>query len=302
VPRSKSKKLVREDGELIAGRTGSSKLVLLEHIFKRKHKPGELQKNISFTLDDLKEAYRECYPGKERPSSISNTILDLTRKRKPIHYRLPKSIYSLNYDITKRTGPETVGGEKYAGEFVHFDTGEMLEQWLIWPNDENTQRVTLSSSLVASQVLNLIRKDEGGLLSIIDHTDALSQIINGTASTIVRVQNPMKWQPNEIDGFYVSRLNSSDIVYPIEAKALSTKDDVNLIQMRGGIKTLCEKLESEHPGKYSIIPIAVQGVKNGFKIAVFESTLTSKDTASAYEPILSKAVEVTFEPEIRNWT
>jgi len=48
----------------------------------------------------------------------------------------------------------------------------------------------------------------------------------------------MKWQPNEIDGFYASQ-NGKDLdLYPVEAKALTTGDEINLDQLRGGFATV----------------------------------------------------------------
>jgi len=68
----------------------SQKHPLLEYIF-RKHNPDvDITKNISFTLADISEAYRniEIYKTDAKgnqtrvlePASISNTILDLVRK------------------------------------------------------------------------------------------------------------------------------------------------------------------------------------------------------------------------------
>lgn len=56
----------------------------------------------------------------------------------------------------------------------------------------------------------------------------------------MRVQNPMKWQPNEIDGLYMSA--DGKTIYPVEAKAVSTGDDINLEQMPGQYKTITVKM------------------------------------------------------------
>ena len=96
------------------GRAYSSKKhPMLEYIFN-KYNPQQdtLQLEIHFTLDDVSEGYRA--EGIKEPASISNTILDLTRKANHISSRLPSSIYDLGYDLKKKTGTAPNGGS-YAG-------------------------------------------------------------------------------------------------------------------------------------------------------------------------------------------
>jgi hypothetical protein len=59
-------------------------------------------------LSDISEAYRAC--GIPEPASISNTILDLTRKNNGIQSRLSQSLIDLGYDLRKKTGPHSTGG------------------------------------------------------------------------------------------------------------------------------------------------------------------------------------------------
>jgi hypothetical protein len=110
----------------------------------------------------------------------------------------------------------------------------------------------------------------------------------------MRVQNPMKWQPNEIDGFYYGCIDGVDTVFPVEAKALTTRDDINLVQLRGGISTVGSKLQP----KLRIIPLAVQMVENGIRIAVFREQYTGQQD---YIIELVRMVQVTFDPVIPSW-
>lgn len=72
----------------------SKKHPVLEYIFRKKNPQGNSeQKAISFTLKDISDGYKDC--GIDEPASISNTILDLTRKRRDIKARLPESIIYL---------------------------------------------------------------------------------------------------------------------------------------------------------------------------------------------------------------
>ena len=106
----------------------------------------------------------------------------------------------------------------------------------------------------------------------------------------------MKWQPNEIDGFYISVIGNVKHVFPIEAKALSTKDDINLIQFAGGVKTVMEKLSFDD---YTIInPIAAQMVSNGLLLGLFEPV---SNFAEDYVPILIDTVLISFSPILNAW-
>ena len=210
----------------------SIKHPLLEYIFESKINNGDnkVGDNIIFTLADISKAYKNC--GIAEPASISNTILDLTRKDMGVDARLPKSISQYGYDLKKRTGiAEGVQG-KLAGEFVFVGIGQTLKSWLIWP-DTPDKTIRVANKVPDSIVENgLLGRDEGALFSVIDYCDVLSLALQGKPNSVIRVQNPKKWQPNEIDGLYYSEEN--DIVYPCEAKALSTGDDINLEQMWGG--------------------------------------------------------------------
>jgi len=270
------------------GQTYSSKkFPMLEVIFDLKTAKGtqHIGENISFTLGDVSRAYATC--DILEPASISNTILDLTRKDRGINSRLPKYIIDFGYDLRKKTGPAP-GGESYAGEFVYVGYGECLKSWLEWP-DEPDLTVTVENK-VPHKIIHLISDDEGALFSVIDYCDILSYALFSEPGTVIRVQNPMKWQPNEIDGLYFSDHDGGhEHLYPVEGKALSTGDDINLEQMLGAYLTMKSKMPGIH-----IIPLGIQMLNTGLRIA----ELKFADN----QLVLDNNVLVHIAPPVPSWS
>jgi hypothetical protein len=126
----------------------SKKHPVLEYIFQ-KYNPGRdvSKREIHFTLADISEGY--SFVGIKEPSSISNTILDLTRKASKISSRLPESIYGLGYDLEKKTGAAP-NGESYAGTFIFVGVGNEIQSWLEWP--EEMQKIPISSTDIPSDI------------------------------------------------------------------------------------------------------------------------------------------------------
>jgi hypothetical protein len=262
----------------------SKKHPILEYIFQKYFDSATPERNIVFYLSDISEGYRAV--GLSEPVSISNTILDLCRKNGGVSARLPNSISALGFDLKKKTGPDE-DGRKYAGEFVYVGKGNELNSWLKWSN--TPEELTINSSSLPTLVKELIRKDEAGLFSVIDYLDILSRVLG---RPLFRIQNPMKWQPNEVDGFYASTNGGQIYVYPVEAKALTTKDEINLDQMEGGFKTVLSKMK-EHNHSVYVQQIAVRMIKNGIDIAIFSENL------APVQP--DRYIRVKFEPVIENW-
>lgn len=268
----------------------SKKHPVLEHIFKKYYKAGTNQKIIPFYLSDISEGYSICRI--KEPVSISNTILDLCRQNRGIDSRVPKSISSLGYDLRKRTGFADDRDYKYAGEFVFVGVGNELKSWLIWP--EKFETLEIDSSSIPSEVTPFIRPDEGGLFSIIDYCDILTKVIWDGKHKVHRVQNPMKWQPNEIDGFYTSKIGEQTYVFPIEAKALTTQDAINMDQFKGEHAVVVYKMKKIGFSDVHIQSIALRMTKNAINIAIFKVD-EPPDTPM-------RVVKVIFRPEIKNWT
>ena len=271
----------------------SKKHPMLEYIFLKKNPEKDISiEVISFTLDDIAEGYAAL--GISEPASISNTILDLVRKRRPIKSRLPESIYSLGYDLRKKTGV-TPDGRSYAGEFVFVGVGGEINSWLEWPTNYPDELIISSTSLPEG-ILEFIRNDEGGLFSVIDYCDVFSKLFHKKSNTIIRVQNPLKWQPNEIDGFYFSKENGYIQLFPVEAKALTTGDDINLEQIQGALHVIVPKYNHR---KIIITPLAVKMSVNGIEIAEFKSIATLDNIAPLLE--ISTFHKVSFDPAIAAW-
>lgn len=271
----------------------SKKHPMLEHIFFEKNPKKDITiQSITFTLEDISNSYRAL--NIPEPASISNTILDLTRKKRDISARLPKSIYSLGYDLRKKTGV-TPNGKSYAGEFLFVGIGKQINSWLDWPTKFD-QEIILPSSILPEGILEFLRNDEGALFSVMDYCDVLSQVLHKSTKTIKRVQHPLKWQPNEIDGFYFSKDKNSIYIYPVEAKALTTDDDINLVQMAGGLETIYQKFLGRN---IYICPLAVKMIKNGILLGEFKSIHALHDPFA--ELSLSRCHKITFDPVIPSW-
>jgi len=267
----------------------SIKHPILEHIFdlKTESKRSGIGDNHRFTLQDIGRAMDTLYDELEyKPTSHSNFVLDLTRKDSGIESRLPASLISLGYDLKKKTGPAP-NGENYAGVFVYVGVGNAISTWLKWP--ETPEQVITIDNIVPADIIPYLSNDEGALFSVIDYCDVLSACIYREPKTILRVQNPMKWQPNEIDGLYYSHFSGIKTLFPVEAKALSTGDAINLEQMSGAYRTL----RNRRPD-VEIISLGIRMITNGMDIAVFGG--------DQEDVIFERSIRVQLSPELEPWT
>jgi hypothetical protein len=108
----------------------------------------------------------------------------------------------------------------------------------------------------------------------------------------------MKWQPNEIDGFYFAEVEGQDFIIPVEAKALTTGDDINFEQMQGALETVSKRYEDRN---ILIMPLAIQMIKNGIQIAVFKSFHPTQQYDILDTAQLERQIRVTFSPAIDSW-
>jgi hypothetical protein len=277
----------------------SKKFPVLEHIFNKYYdddKSPEEQEVIDFYLSDISEGYD--HSEHSEPASISNTILDLTRKDTGIERRVPELIRKKGYDLRKKTG-DAPNGENYAGEFVYVGEGNAIDSWLRWPGDEHgpdeevVTEANISSDNVPSLTRRFLRKDEAALFSVIDYTDTLSEILFGDETDIHRIQQPLKWQPNEIDGGYIAKKNDQVYIFPVEAKAIVTNDDINKEQLKGGYETVKKKIEGSLE-QVTIRTIAIEGRPNGMVIAVFPENEEPNEPEEFYR--------VRYDPKIKKWS
>lgn len=119
-----------------------NKHLVLEYIFKTKTANGTklIGQNIDFTLREVGDGI--IATGGTPPTSWSNFVLDLTRKKATIDKRLPPYIINFGYDLRKRTGSVPgSNGDNYCGTFVYrgFDKqGNTIpiQDWLEWGEPE----------------------------------------------------------------------------------------------------------------------------------------------------------------------
>ena len=286
----------------------SKKFPLLEYIFNKYNPNKEEIPIIQFSLQDITVAYDALRI--KKPTSTSNTILDLTRKRNTIEHRLPKSIYSLGYDIRKKTGSTGESNDNYAGEFVFVGIGNELDQWLSFPKKYD-ESIPIDSDVIPNIIIPFLRNDESAMLSVVDYLDVFSRILHAEPGQVKRVQNPIKWQPNEIDGFYVCEWENEITLYPVEAKALSTGDDINIYQLLGGINMLHKRIFSELHAKSKtkllkllkkkdvyIQPIAAVMKDNEIHFAIYEKKVLGSDVEELNRV---KAIKTILTPPLLNW-
>lgn len=274
---------------------------VLLHIFNSKIADGcRVGDDIHFTLAEVNNGITAT--GGTKPASISNFVLDLTRRKAPITSRLPQQIIDLGYDLRKKTGPVPGSdSDNYCGTFVYRGKDEHgntipIQDWLEWDEPERT--ITISN-VVPDLVQQFISDDEASLFSVIDYCNVLSTVFG---TTIHRVQSPMKWQPNEIDGYYVGQRGRNTIVYPVEAKAISTGDDINLVQMYGQYKTFISKY-SRDDLSLVVRPVAAKMEETGMLLALLEvnplyNTTGNRD-ANMFN--ITEVVRVVLDPPISNW-
>ena len=279
------------------------KFAVLKYIFMQKTQDGtqRIGSDIDFTLREVGEGI--IATGGTPPTSWSNFVLDLTRKKNTIFQRLPGDIISFGYDLRKKTGrlPGNTR-DKYCGTFVYRGKDENgntipIQDWLDW--GEADRVIHIASNEIPELVRQFISNDEASLFSVIDYCDILSKAFN---QQVYRVQSPMKWQPNEIDGFYVARNARNIFIYPVEAKAISTKDDINIVQIHGQYNTLVEKYTRDN---YTLIvrPIAARMESDGMLLAIMEHN-------PLYDPLRNReaqmfniieVIRVQLDPTLPAW-
>jgi hypothetical protein len=181
----------------------SSKFEILEYIFNKRTNNGKslIGTDIAFSLPEIGQGFIAV--GRTKPTSYSNFVLDLTRKNKGIEKRLPKSICNYGYDLRKKTGRVPGTKTNFCGEFIYTgkdSSGNTIElcDWLVWGKPD---KKIIINNCVPNVVLPHLSNDEPSLFSVIDYCDILTKVLG---VNVYRVQSPMKWQPNEIDGYYIS--------------------------------------------------------------------------------------------------
>lgn len=270
-----------------------NKHLILELIFDSKFSGDtESQKQIPIYFHDIRDAGLAL--NMDLPVSYSNFVLDLCRKNNGITKRVPKNVINAGYDLKKATGVDPENNKKLVGFFVHVGIGNEINSWISWPNPRLS--IEVDSSSLHPTVRKLLRKDEAAMFSLIDYLDLLTIATENSYGKVHRLQSPMKWQPNEIDGMYFSDSNGELVFFPVEAKALTTNDEINIDQLSGGFRTVkyqVEKINLET--EVRIQSVAALMTSNGIRFAFFpENVEPNADMEFDF-------VEIKFDPPLDSW-
>jgi hypothetical protein len=266
----------------------SYKHPILEYIFERKTQGlSTLPDEIIFSYEDIYQAEDALGIRRDKRASVSNFTIDLTRRATSHESRVPDSIWDNGYDLDRVSDREA--RQNVAGRLVRKEL-KPKEPWIVWP-EIGAENTIIIPNRVPAQVQPYLGKDEGALLSVMDYCDVLSLALHNQSGTVKRVQHPKKWQPGEVDGLYFSDFEERPILYPVEAKALSTGDNVNLAQIQGAYKTIVNKI-----GNVEIIPLAIQMIPEGMYLAIFE---TSDEHSN--ELIITRYLKVELAPPLEAW-
>lgn len=252
---------------------------------------GNQQEVIPFTYDDIRTSMADLDIHRPGQASISNFVIDLTRQNRGIESRVPKYVSDKGYDLANI---KRYKGQRIAGALIFVGVGNEIDSWVKWPKDIPT--LLVDSKSIPELVLKYLRNDEGALFSVIDYCDIMSKIIEyhfEEKVKVIKVQAPLKWQPHEIDGFYVSE-NPLWLI-PVEAKALTTKNQINLLQLRGEIDTMRDNYPHD-----IIFPISCQMINEGMRFAFFAQIKPEDDVPFIPKPL--KFVKVILEPRIKSWS
>lgn len=264
----------------------SYKHPVLEYIFEAKTQGlSELPDEIIFTYEDIRQAMAAIGMERDKQASLSNFTIDLTRRAASHESRVPPSIWEKGYDldrVSERQVRQNIAGRLVKKEFKSDNL------WILWPEIAEQDTVIIPNK-VPDEVKPYLGNDEGALLSVMDYCDVLSLTLYGQYNSVKRVQHPKKWQPGEVDGLYFSDYEGKPVLYPVEAKALSTGDSVNIAQIQGAYNTITGKIKD-----IEIIFIAVQMIPSGMYIAIFEPTQESSLTITRY-------FKIGLNPPITGW-
>ena len=278
---------------MISRKYRSYKHPILEDLFKTKRVDslnGNQQKIITFTYNEIRTSMEKLNIRRSGQASISNFVIDLTRQDRGIESRVPKYVSDKGYDLANI---KYYKGQRIAGAFLFVGIGNEIQSWVEWPNDMPTLKV--DSNPIPKLVLRYLRKDEGALFSVMDYCNIMSKLVEYQFKKqikVIRVQNPLKWQPHEIDGLYVSE--NPLMLIPVEAKALTTQDHINLLQLRGEMDTIRKNYPQD-----TIFPISCQMIKEGMKVAFFPQITPNGDVPFIPKPF--DFVKIILEPRIESW-
>lgn len=213
--------------KLRSNHNGTWKAPVLEYIFRSKFTPDDTSSKIPFSHGDLKKVSSDILGWDlletEPKGNYNNFVKDLVRH----------GDYSPRCDAAEERGYilRESSDSEYIGVFEHEDSLTIAPS-VECPNE--LEPVTVDADFPNS-IRDLLRPDEGGLLSALDYCDLLRNFFGSEAISVKRVQAPVKKQP-EIDGLYVLEKEETRYLIPCEAKSQSG-DVINLHQIEGSTET-----------------------------------------------------------------
>lgn len=181
-------------------RRGYKAEVLLA-LFFQKYDPENPQNVIEITIAEVK-TYLDGQGG--TPGNIHNFFKDLVRTGK----------MSRQLSLISEAGYHLVQN-KHGGAFVLSSDIDLID--VIDISNYQIISQTLNTQAIPRMVWELIRTDEGAVISVMEYCRVL-EIVMG-ASQVYRVQSPLKVQPNEVDGCYVFEKDGLRTLLAVEAKS-----------------------------------------------------------------------------------
>jgi hypothetical protein len=252
--------------------TKTYKAQILLDLFFSMYDATNPQERIEVSIDEVVECCSKLQIA--RPGNIHNFFKDIVRSGK-----MPKSlaqIADLGYLIVQLDR----GGAFIKGE--NDDT-------VILPDDLSITEI--QASCIPIEVIDLVRTDEGGVLSVVEYCGILDLI---AGAKVYRVQSPVKVFPNEIDGLYAYKKNDKRIIFTAEAK--SKGGDVILKHQIYGAAS--KALEFFGNFVDAIIPLGIKiGKDNTIYIVVFD-----KFSLQNLNPAIKKIYRYKVNPLPPNWS
>jgi hypothetical protein len=251
-----------------------SKPDALDHIFNRKCDPQNPQPEIPFTREDVRNAI--IATGGTVPGNLNNFIKDLTRSGNS-DARSP-SARSAGYFLREGSHTGSMG--------VFFkDRGPLAGAIaVICPADLTATPIRVQ---ISSDIFDLLRPDEGGLLAVLEYDFVLDGFFAVPQGTLKRVQSPVKVQPHELDSFFILKQGSRRTPVPCEVKSKGN-DAITLNQIVGiTAATLQRLLEDDMEGA---IPLGAKIEDNGDIFIVQFPKCTADDLLNLHAKLVAASV------------
>jgi hypothetical protein len=255
-------------------RKSGYKAPILNNLFFTKYDKENPQDRIIILIDEVMEYAQEN--SITLPGNVHNFFKDLVRSGKMS--KQLSDISNLGYQLNQIDR---------GGEFIN-DPGNDELGFVVLPDD--IPSIKINSNSIPKDVFDLIRTDEGGVLSVVEYCGLLDTIAN---SKVSRVQSPVKVAPNEIDGLYVFKKDDERIVFTAEAKSKGA-DVILKHQIFGAAKKAQDIFGEQVDG---IIPLGIKIADDNTIYIVVFCQFTNDDQ----HPNISKIFRFQIDPIPLHW-